>query len=355
MANAALAIVEMQIARTASTTEEAKTEIVSLIEKSYKADKNNPLTLKLIAEHHFQKGNFQIASDICDFALNVLESYRRPDSIAKENQTFRKDIELLKSEIYFILGKVKHVQQAYTEAQEFYLKATKCNEKNLAAQFNLGKIYFHNQIYNQAEQCFETIVYTPKHKDCFEALRLLAQTKNMLKNFPAAVELFKRVIELNPKDLDATIEIAQIYEYNDSRTALVYYEKALQIARSNVAEAKKLGVEGVVVVPPEILINVGTFSLEVGKISEAMGSYEEAIAAINQLLTNKNTGEDKEKLLAMKITARFNVAFAFEQLDQCDKAERLYKEILDEEPTYLDAYLRLAYMKRDKGKHEEAL
>lgn len=86
----------------------------------------------------------------------------------------------------------------------------------------------------------------------------------MLKNFPAAVELFKRVIELNPKDLEATIEIAQIYEFNDSKTALVYYEKALSIARGNVEESKLSGEAAIV--PPEILINVGTFSLEVGKI-----------------------------------------------------------------------------------------
>ena len=55
---------------------------------------------------------------------------------------------------------------------------------------------------------FEVIVKTPKHKDCFEALRLLAQTKCRLGKTQECVDLFKRVLELNPKDYEANIEIA---------------------------------------------------------------------------------------------------------------------------------------------------
>jgi len=43
-----------------------------------------------------------------------------------------------------------------------------------------------------------------------------------------------------------------------------------------------------------------------------MASYEEAVSTINKLLEIKTEGEEREKLLAMKITARFNMAFAFE-------------------------------------------
>lgn len=59
---------------------------------------------------------------------------------------------------------------------------------------------------------FEVIVKTPKHKDCFEALRLLAQTKCRLGKTQECVDLFKRVLELNPKDYEANIEIAQLYD-----------------------------------------------------------------------------------------------------------------------------------------------
>lgn len=235
------------------------------------------------------------------------------------------------------------------EAQDYYLKAAKCNDQNLAIQFNLAKIYFGNASYNQAEICLEAIVKTPKYKDCFEAIRLLAQTKNLLRNYPAAVELYKRVIELNPRDMEATIEIAQIFETNDSKTALVYYDKALSMARIHVAEGN------LPFIPPEILINMGTFSLEVGKNEDSLKAYEEALEIIERLLALKPEGEEKEKLIAMRFTAKFNKAYALEQLKETTKAVAIYNGIIEEDPSYLDAYLRLAYISRNTGHFEDAL
>lgn len=63
----------------------------------------------------------------------------------------------------------------------------------------------------------------------------------------------------------------------------------------------------------EILINVGTMSLEVGKIKEAMDAFEEAIDTCIKLLEANPEGETLAKLQAMKITARFNVGFGLEE------------------------------------------
>lgn len=82
----------------------------------------------------------------------------------------------------------------------------------MAAQFNLGKVYFHNEAFQQAEPCFEVVVNNPRHKDCYEALRLLAQTKGVLGKTDESVALFKRVLQLCPRDFEANIEIAQNYE-----------------------------------------------------------------------------------------------------------------------------------------------
>jgi hypothetical protein len=61
MANAALAIVEMQIAKNSKTDSETKTHIAKLIDTSFVSDKNNPLALKMVAEHQFKLGNLDIA------------------------------------------------------------------------------------------------------------------------------------------------------------------------------------------------------------------------------------------------------------------------------------------------------
>lgn len=54
-----------------------------------------------------------------------------------------------------------------------------------------------------------------------------------------AVHLFKKVLELNPKDSEANIEIAQMYELTEAKTALVYYESGLKIMQSEIDERAK--------------------------------------------------------------------------------------------------------------------
>ena len=49
------------------------------------------------------------------------------------------------------------------------------------------------------------------------------------------------------------------------------------------------------------------------------------------------------------ITVRYNLARINEALCQHDRAEKLYKEILMDCPNYIDCYLRLGCMARDRG------
>ena len=54
------------------------------------------------------------------------------------------------------------------------------------------------------------------------------------------------------------------------------------------------------------------------------------------------------------ITVRYNLARINEALCQHDRAEKLYKEILMDCPNYIDCYLRLGCMARDRGQRERA-
>ncbi len=48
-------------------------------------------------------------------------------------------------------------------------------------------------------------------------------------------------------------------------------------------------------------------------------------------------------------SGRYNLGRVFESLCQHDKAERLYKDIIKECPNYIDCFLRLGCMLRDRG------
>jgi tetratricopeptide (TPR) repeat protein len=94
--------------------------------------------------------------------------------------------------------------------------------------------------------------------------------------------------------------------------------------------------------------------LEIGKTKEAKDAYEAAIQNCNTLLETHSQGEEHNKLVAVRITARFNLAYWLETNDDVMQAIDMYKQILRDEPTYLDAYLRLAYIYFKKGNHPRA-
>lgn len=76
------------------------------IEECLQSNPDNPLGLKLAAEHHFKQGKYDISQRICEHTLKILECYRRSEDQTRENPSFRREIEYLRSDIYFILGKI---------------------------------------------------------------------------------------------------------------------------------------------------------------------------------------------------------------------------------------------------------
>ena len=75
-----------------------------------------------------------------------------------------------------------------------------------------------------------------KHKDSYEALRVLAQIKarqSKPSTHTEAHKLFRRVLELNPQDFDANFEIASLFEQIDPKQALIYYEAGVRVMRDN--------------------------------------------------------------------------------------------------------------------------
>lgn len=108
-------------------------KIQGLLNRAFTLDSKNPLTLKYLAQHHFSRGKLDTSQKICLHALKCLERFRRPEASVKENPNFRKEMEFLKSEFNFILGKISHSQENYEDALKFYLQAVKLNQQNFAA------------------------------------------------------------------------------------------------------------------------------------------------------------------------------------------------------------------------------
>lgn len=102
MAMIALSIIEYQDKYTWE-------ESLSHLEEAFRIDENNPLVLKYLADHYFFSDQFEKSHRFCERGLQVLECYRRSETVQKENPNFRKEIEFLKSDFNYILGKIEHV------------------------------------------------------------------------------------------------------------------------------------------------------------------------------------------------------------------------------------------------------
>ena len=106
-------------------------------------------------------------------------------------------------------------------------------------------------------------------------------------------------------------------------------------------------------IPPEILNNLAVLLIESNNNNEAKKNLEEALMNC-EILQNKGDAEDK-RLQALKITIQFNLACCLENENKIGEASELFKFLIKEEPSYTDAYIRLAYLARKRGDFARAI
>lgn len=84
-------------------------------------------------------------------------------------------------------------------------------------------------------------------------------------------------------------------------------------------------------------------------MEEARKNLEESLAR-----SKADALHDSVYYNSIAVTTTYNLARLNEALCIFDRAEKLYKDILKEHPNYVDCYLRLGCMARDKGQIYEA-
>ena len=69
----------------------------------------------------------------------------------------------------------------------------------------------------------------------------------------------------------------------------------------------------------------------------------------------KITGTETNKLKSINLSILFNIGYWHEVKKQLDEATKIYKQIIDLHPDYIDAYLRLASIAKSQGQIENAI
>lgn len=144
----------------------------------------------------------------------------------------------------------------------------------------------------------------------------------------------KKVTEQFPDDVEAWIELAQILEQNDLQGSLAAYAQATNILKENINAE----------VPPEIFNNIAALHYRMGNLSDAKNNLEKALER-----SKSEAEHDSQYYDSISVTMTYNLARLFEEMCEFDRADKLYKDILKEHPNYIDCYLRIGCMARDKG------
>ncbi|KAL4224746.1 protein required for normal CLN1 and CLN2 G1 cyclin expression [Mactra antiquata] len=317
------ALVGLAILELNAKTQDSIKNGVQLLSKAYTIDSTNPMVLNHLANHFFYKKDYQKVQHLALHAFHNTEN------------------EAMRAESCYQLARAFHVQEDYDQAFQYYYQATQFASQNFVLPFfGLGQMYIYRGDNENASQCFEKVLKAQSNN--YEAMKILGSlysSSHEQSRKETAKAHLKKVTEQFPDDVEAWIELAQILQQADVQGALSAYGTATRILKEKV-EAD---------VPPEILNNVAALHFRLGNLQDAKKYYTASLER-----SRAEAQHDETYYSDISVTTTYNLARLHEATHEYDEAERLYKNVLREHPNYVDCYLRLGCMARDRGQIYEA-
>uniref|UniRef100_U5EWJ6 Putative rna polymerase-associated protein ctr9 n=1 Tax=Corethrella appendiculata TaxID=1370023 RepID=U5EWJ6_9DIPT len=291
---------------------------VQMLSKAYTIDSTNPMVLNHLANHFFFKKDYQKVQHLALHAFHNTEN------------------EAMRAESCYQLARAFHVQRDYDQAFQYYYQSTQFAPANFVLpHFGLGQMYIYRGDAENAAQCFEKVLKVqPGNYETMKILGSLYAVSSSQSKRDIARSHLKKVTEQFPDDIEAWIELAQILEQNDLQGSLQAYATATNILTEKVHAD----------IPPEILNNVAALHYRLGNLPQAKQKLEQAISR-----AQVEAEHDSQYYDSILVTMTYNLARLNEAMCTFDKADKLYKDILNVHPNYIDCYLRLGCMARDKG------
>ncbi|KAL0904760.1 hypothetical protein M5K25_026909 [Dendrobium thyrsiflorum] len=271
---------------------------------------------------------------------------------------------LMKSHSYYNLARSYHSKGDFEKAGRYYMASVK--EINKPQEFalpfyGLGQVQLKLGDLKNALSNFEKVqeVYP---ENC-ETLKAVGHIHVQLGQTEKALEIFRKATRVDPKDAQAFMELGELLMPTDPGAALDTLKSALNIL-------KREGEE----VPVELLNNIGVLYFEKGEFELAEQTFKEALgegAFLSFLFERTKCSivdcgayngqywdmaifhQLEEEGISLdfpwdKITTLFNYARLLEQIRNSERASILYRLILFKYPDYIDAYLRLAAMGKER-------
>lgn len=290
---------------------------IEYLSRAFKTEPTNAMALTLLADHFFYSNEHE----------KVIKLATR----ATENT----DNEAVLSQAHYQLGRAYHRQRDYINAFEYYYKSTTFGgSQSFLAHYGLGQMYIHRGDYDSAIQEFEIVLQTNPNN--FETLKILASLyarSNSQSKKDVARNHLKTVTDNRPDDVESWVELASLCEQQDTPTALHAYRKSIELYKS---KGKP--------VPAEIYNNLAALLYSVDQLDESEENYNLALKRCEEEMP-----KNRPHYESIIYTIKYNIGRLMESKHELVKAEEIYKKILYDHPSYIDCFLRLGCMERDKG------
>ncbi|XP_076802913.1 RNA polymerase-associated protein CTR9 homolog isoform X1 [Clavelina lepadiformis] len=310
---------------------------IKLLSKGYQIDPSNPMVLNHLANHFFFKKDYEKVQHLALHAFHNTEN------------------EAIQAESCYQLARSFHIQGDFDQAFQYYYQSTQfASATFVLPYYGLGQMYIYKgdeQDRERAAECFEKVLKA--YPNNYETMKILgslyAQSDHPDKQDLAKKHL-KRVTDQYPDDVEAWIELAQLLERQQISSATTSSSDGVQGALSAYGTATSLVRDRVQAdVPPEILNNIAALHFRLGNLNEAKKYYEVALKRCEE-----ESNHDALYYRSIMVTMQYNLGRLSEEMYQFEDAVGFYKNILRQHPNYIDCYLRLGCMARDRGQIYEA-
>lgn len=338
-----------------------KKAMTEYTQKSFKADKNQPLTCVTFASYFLSS-----------------KSLSHVDSLANKAIQFT-DVNALASDGWYLLARKEHFSGNVEKAADYYRRADEARgglEKGyLPAKFGVAQLSVLNNDLGEAKLRLEKIIQSAnKNERNYEAMILLgtlyaeevftnqmaASSENKSAELRKAIEYLEHVRTAwkDPKknlspDSAILLNLARLYEGDHPEKALECLLQVEQIELDQIPSSEyPTGIEDETALrnalrknlPPQLLNNIGCFYSQAEKHELASQLFE---AALSSCMRIGEKDEDND-IDALVTTISFNLGRSYESQGLTDQAVEVYEKLVARHDDYTEAKARLAYIKLRK-------
>ncbi|KAH8673925.1 putative RNA polymerase II transcription elongation factor [Xylariales sp. PMI_506] len=339
-----------------------KKAMTEFTQKSFKMDKNQPLTCATFAGYFLSRKQLPTVESLANKALQYT------------------DVNNIASDSWYLLARKEHVEGNVGKATDYYRRADEARgglERGyLPAKFGVAQLSVLNNDLGEAKLRLEKMIQQSKN---YEAMVLLGTlyAEEVFTNQYAAVkedkntEMTKAIQYLenvraswkDPKksqlpDASVLLNLARLYENEQPAKALECLQQVEQLELDQIPDSERPeDAEDEAAIrntlrknlPPQLLNNIGCFYSQAEKHSLASEMFEAALGACMRI---GEKGEDMDTD-ALVTTISFNLGRSYEAQGFTDQAVDVYERLVARHADYTDAQARLAYIKLRKNPTKE--